>query len=198
MTNNKFVSDRKCSYCDVYGHTIRSCTTRKEELQYAEGINTRGRNETLELMNMVGFSVGALIEIKHRDFKKIDIADPDDSAITEIFTISKIRWTSVNKSLIHASITSKIKNYIKERGGMTENYANVILINPNYPDGYAITVTAEKIKLLMKQKNEFSLENNIIGDFCIHDPGDWQETIKDIPEDFFKGRFYTATGQQII
>lgn len=193
------LSERKCSYCDVYGHTIRTCNTRKEELSYAEKINAKGRTDAFELMKKVGFSIGALVEIKHRDFKKIDsIANPEDSAITEIFTISKIRWCSVNKTLIHQSITSKIKNYIRERAGMTENYANVILISPNYPDGYAITVTAEKIKMLLKQKNPFSLENNVIGDFCIHDPGDWQETIKDIPEDFFKGRFYTTTGQQII
>lgn len=198
MTINKWV-DRKCSYCSSTGHTIKSCPTRKEELEWAEQINKKARSEILELMNRVGFTVGALIEIKHRDFKRTDnITDPEDSAITEIFTISKIRWVSVNKSLIHQSITSKIKNYIKQRGGMIENYANVILINPNYPDGYAITVTAEKIKLLMKQQNTFSLENNIIGDFCIHDPGDWTETVKDIPDDFFKGRFYTVTGGQII
>jgi hypothetical protein len=53
------------------------------------------------LFKQVGLSLGALIELKHRDFKKIEnIEDPEDGAITELFTISKIRWISVNKSMI--------------------------------------------------------------------------------------------------
>lgn len=198
MTESKWV-DRKCSYCEITGHTIRTCTKRKSDLDQAEQMNAKARKEIVSLMKDVGLSIGALIEIKHRDFKKVyDTSNPEDGAITEIFIVAKIRWNSVNRTMTDQHLKSSIKNYIQDRGGMKQNYANVILINPSYPDGYAITVTAEKMITLLKQKQPFSLENNIIGDFIIHDIGDWEKTESSIPKDFFKGKFYTATNKPII
>lgn len=198
MTENKWI-DRKCSYCTNTGHTIRTCDTRKKDLLQAQEMNAKARKEIISLMKEIGLSIGALIEIKHRDFKKVEsIVNPEDDAITEIFTVAKIRWNSVNRTMIDQHLKTLIKNYIQERGGMKQNYANVILINPNYPDGYAITVTAEKMKSLLKQKQPFTLENNIIGDFVIHDVGDWEQTEKSIPKDFFKGTFYTSTNAPVI
>lgn len=198
MTKNK-LSDRTCSYCHITGHTIRTCKKRKTDLSQAEKMNAKARAEMILLMKEVGLSHGALLELKHRDFKKVhNISDPDDGAITEIFTVLKIRWSSVNKTFLDQHLKTQIKDYIQQHGGMKQNYANVILVNANYPDGYAVTVTAEKIKTLLEQKKPFSLENNIIGDFFVHDNGNWEETEKTIPEHFFDGKFLTALNKPIV
>jgi hypothetical protein len=193
MTKNRW-ADRKCSYCSKQGHTTTTCQTRKNHLDEAEQINAKAREEVVSLFKQIGLSVGALIELKHRDFKRVEnINDPEDGAITELFTVSRIRWISVNKSMIDQHIKIGIKDYIRDHGAMKENYANVILINPNYPDGYSMTVTAEKIKRLLEMEKSFPTKNNVIGDFCIHDGGDWEETIKTMPKDFFKGKFFTPS-----
>jgi hypothetical protein len=197
MTKSKSV-DRKCSYCSKEGHTITTCQTRKNHLDEAEQINAKAREEIISLFKQAGLSLGALIELKHRDFKKIEnIEDPEDGAITELFTISKIRWISVNKSMIDQHIKIGIKDYIRNHGAMKENYANVVLVNPNYPDGYTMTVTAEKIKRLLQLEKPFPSKDSVIGDFYIHDNGDWEETIKSIPKDFFKGKFFTPSFKPI-
>lgn len=184
---------RLCSYCDTSGHTIKTCQLKKIHFQHAEKINAESRKKTVQLMKEMGLCIGSLVELKYRNFSKLDdLSSMDDDANIGIFYVDQIRWYSINKTIIDSHIDKKLSEHMRTQGIVKSNYSNVVLINPEYPGGYSLTITLDKLQRLSRQELPFSLQNNVLGDFFIHDKGNWEETEKTIPEDFFQGKFYKS------
>ena len=45
---------------------------------------------------------------------------------------------------------------------------------------------------MLAQQEPFSNDYNVIGDFCVHDPGIKEKTLETIPQNFFEGKFFNA------
>jgi hypothetical protein len=184
---------RKCSYCYGEKHTITSCDIRKTQLAKAEKMNAQARKEIVELIDKIGLYVGSLIELKYRDFSTIaNITEPEIGAEVGLFYVKEIRWIAINKTLIDNSIPRKLKEYLQSRSAIRSNYSNIILVNADYPNGFSLTITTDKLKQMLAQQEPFSKEYNVIGDFCVHDPGIKEKTLESIPKNFFEGKFYNA------
>jgi hypothetical protein len=184
---------RKCSYCYEENHTITTCNIRKTQLLRAEKINAHARKEVVELMDKLGFYVGSLIELKYRDFNSMaNISEPEIGAEVGLFYVKEIRWLAINKTLLDNDIPRKLKEYLQAQSAIRSNYSNIILVNAEYPNGFSLTITADKLKQMVLQQEPFSKEYNVIGDFCVHDPGIKEKTLESIPKNFFEGKFYNA------
>lgn len=149
-------------------------------------------------MKELGVSIGSFVELKFYDFtNKLDSTnwddDPEKVANTDLFYIDDIRWPRVNKTLLDSTLSEPLLKYFANAGIIRTNYANLIVVNASYPEGTALTVTVDK---LYKAKAQKTLQkNSLIGEFVVHDSGDWQKTISTIPKGFLEGKFYYATGE---
>ncbi len=140
-------------------------------------------------MKELGICIGSLVELKYCDFNKwVNVEDPELNAITKFFYIDNIIWKRINRKYLDMSINTNLVHYFANNGYSRNNFGNMILVNPDHPNGYSVTLTLDKLYRMKTQ--EFSLENNVIGDFMVHDPGSWTETQKTIPAGFLDGKVY--------
>lgn len=179
-----------CSFCQTKGHTIKTCLLRLKQIKDLEKINAASRIEFVELLDRCGFYINSLIELKYRDFSSI-FSSRDVDVGMGLFFVKQIRWESVNKSLISQNCSQPIRTYLSYRDAITTNYANVTLHSPEYPGGFGLTVTNDKLKHSL-QKTNFSIETALLGEFIVHDIGDKEETLNNIPDSFFDGKFYNS------
>jgi hypothetical protein len=179
-----------CSFCQTPGHTTKTCVLRLNQLKNIEAVNSKSRNEFLELLDKTGFYINSLIELKYKDFSS-PVRSRED-AETGLFYIKQIRWESVNKSFIIDQCLKPLRNYFSLKGAITTNYANVIVCSPDYPNGFSMTVTIDKLLQALKHDN-FNIQTALIGEFVVHDAGDKEETLKKIPPGFTDGKFYTSS-----
>jgi hypothetical protein len=196
MTNK--LSDRKCSFCQNIGHTTTSCLVRKSQLKKAEALNAEARKEMFQIMDKMGLYIGALVEMKYKDFSNLaSLSEPEIGSEIGLFYVKEIRWIAMNKTMLDNDISRKLKEYLQTHAALRSNYSNIILVNADYPNGFTMTVTLDRLKYMASQEKPFSLENNVVGDFFVHDPGSKEASCNTIPKDFFSGKFYN-THKKII
>jgi hypothetical protein len=181
---------RSCSFCQTPGHTTRTCVLRLRQLKQIEAVNSNSRIEFLELLDKTGFYINSLIELKYKDFSSPLISKED--AETGLFYVKHIRWESVNKSFIINQCLKSLRDYFSLKGAITTNYANVTVCSPEYPNGFSVTVTIDKLLQTLRHNN-FNIQTALIGEFVVHDAGDKEETLKKIPPGFTDGKFYTSS-----
>lgn len=145
-------------------------------------------------MKQLGICIGSLIELKFCDFKNLISTDDAEALATSgLFYIQNISWQRINKTYIDGVIDKNLSQHFTDVGVVKSNFGNMNLVNPNYPSGHGATITIER--LLRAKTVPFSLQNNVIGDFTVHDSGIWSDTEKTIPQGFFEGKFYYPTGK---
>ena len=78
--------NRKCSWCDEYGHNKRSCSDRKSASAKNIEKNKEWRAQVLESLKNLGFGVGTLIERK-RNY---------DTDSGDLYMVTDMYWDKIN------------------------------------------------------------------------------------------------------
>ena len=109
---------RKCGYCNKPGHTRRTCSLRKEEVQTATEKTLKFRRELCDRFISHGLGPGALVEVDVREHTGVYgeqralavVTSIDFSQIRESHKYDGSRWPSPSPRMIKMTLVRPVEN----------------------------------------------------------------------------------------